>query len=130
MPRRRTATNVLNLLGSFKKNPARALARSQEPMPSKTPIAAPRFLTEQEREAWEFIVARAPSDVLHFRDEVLLTLAARLFASILSRPQEQVESAELARMESMLSRLGMSPSDASRVCVPHGDQPNEFDEFC
>lgn len=127
MPRRRTASNVLTLRGAGKKDPQRMRARDREPVPTRPLGKAPAAFTDAEHAAWAYLAARAPDRVLFFRDEVVLALAARLWASIASRPMHLVRPAEMARMESLLSRMGMTPSDASRVAAFQPAEENEFD---
>jgi hypothetical protein len=128
MPRRRLSESLLTLHGARRKDPQRYRERSI-PVPTSALGEAPATFTAAERAAWAMLAACAPDRVLFKRDEPVLALAARLWASIASRPMAQVRSAEVARMESLLARLGMTPSDANRVSVGATPEPNEFDEF-
>ncbi len=129
MPRRRSSNNVLTFRGTAKKDPKRYADRKNAPVPTDPLGDPPAYFNDGEREAWATIARTAPDRVLFRRDEIIVAMAARLWASIIARPQHKVRAAEVARMESMLSRLGMTPSDASRVAATQPPEANEFDDI-
>lgn len=129
MPRHRQPDNLLAFKGTKKRNPARH-AECTVPASSDNLGEAPAHFTPEERAAWAWLASCAPERTLGKRDEPTLALAARLWASITARPMDRVRSAETARMESLLARLGLSPADASRVSVPPPPaEENPFAKF-
>ncbi|MGY6129116.1 hypothetical protein ACW9YV_27790 (plasmid) [Paraburkholderia strydomiana] len=111
MARPRTPTNVLALRGAFDKNPNRAREDAETTGPIGEP---PAYFTREEAAAWDEIVANAPVDVLRNSDRFILELASRLLA------EQRVNwldfpAARLARLEAMLGKMGLSPSDRAKV---------------
>lgn len=124
MPAYRKPSNVLLLSGAFKANPNR---RRVDPTPRGPLGKAPRQGPITFRKAWELIAACAPPGVLADRDRIWLEVAASLFVQFRAAPAE-FHPAKLARLASMLSALGLSPSDASRVTAAPALERNEFAE--
>jgi hypothetical protein len=128
MPRRRTDSNLLLSKGAFDKNPARGRARAGEPNERRPLPLAPVFLTEASEQlgrCW----SRLPPGVLRSRDVPFLILAARLFSEFLRTPGNRVKAATVSRPEFLICRLGLSPSDASRISGGPSEAFSEFDEF-
>jgi hypothetical protein len=122
MSRSRTATNVLQLRGAFAKNPNRARedARTGRPL-GDAPIQEP--ITFQQ--AWDYIASCAPSGTLDERDRLYVEVAAALFVEFRLNPFT-MHPQRLGRLEMMMSKLGMTPVDSSRVSAPKKDGQNEF----
>lgn len=113
MPAHRKPTSILSLVGSFEHNPKR---RRVDP-PAHGPIgSAPKQEQLTFGQAWKYIVKCCPDGVLADRDRMYLEVAASLFVEFRSAPA-RFHPAKLARLTAMLSNLGMSPADASRVSV-------------
>lgn len=124
MARPRTATNVLQLRGAFKKDPQRArqdvkTGRDVGAAPSKQQLTFP--------EAWDYLVRCCPRGVLDERDRVYLEIAASLFVEFRANFAD-MPAPRLARLEMMLGKLGMTPVDASRVKADTGPAKNEFED--
>ena len=113
--RPRTATNVLELKGAFRKNPDRGRARAHEPKPIGGIGPAPKLEVLTFEQAWDLIVATAPPGVLTSRDRLYVRVAAELLALLSESGAAGVDSAKLNRLEMMLGKLGLNPADASRV---------------
>lgn len=121
MPAIRKPVSVLQLSGSFRKDPQR---RRVDP-PTDGPIGrAPRQKPLTLAEAWNYIVKCAPKGALRDRDRVYLEVAASLFVQFRQSPAE-FHPAKLARLEMMLAKMGMNPADASRVSVTKPVQPGD-----
>jgi hypothetical protein len=111
MGRPRTPTNVLALRGAFDKNPDRA----REDAETTGPIGeAPDYFNEKEVAAWDEIVLNAPVAVLRNSDRFILELASRLLAEQRDNWLD-FPAARLARLEAMLGKMGLSPSDRAKV---------------
>jgi len=114
MPRPRKPTALLELNGAFKKNPARALDREDEPQ-GHDEIGDPPadFCNETsptsraKREIWFRFLAEAPEGCITGSDRTLLANACRLQAE-LERPFAKVTPAMHAQMRRYLADLGMS----------------------
>jgi hypothetical protein len=126
MAKRRTATNVLALKGSFKKNPSRARDRDGEPFTNAPLGPAPLPTTLTFAQAWDYVTSTVPDDVLKRRDRVMVELAARLLMAV--RASDVPVVPYMLRLEQIMARLGCSPSDASRVYASRPLPPNEFDD--
>ena len=124
MPAHRKPTHMLSLVGAFKKDPQR---RRFDP-PTFKPIGSPpkqRDITFAQ--AWRYISDCCPQGVLADRDRVYLEIAASLFVEFRCAPAK-FHPAKLQRLTAMLSNLGMSPADASRVSAVKPRVPGDFDD--
>ena len=114
MARPRTPTKVLEMRGSYKRNPNR---RREEPDVSGPLGDPPAYFSGAELAAWNEIASGAPRDVLTGSDHITVELAARLLAD--SRVNWVVfTAAKLARLEAMLGKFGMSPADRPMYAWP------------
>lgn len=116
---------MLILRGSSKKNPGRYSERVREPVDARALGSPPQHLTTAEREAWRYIAACAPAGVLRRRDRLIVEEASCLLVSVRARGWGNCKSAQVARLEMALARMGMSPSDVPHVSVPPEATPNE-----
>ncbi|MDR5777294.1 MULTISPECIES: hypothetical protein [unclassified Caballeronia] len=111
MARPRTPAAVLELRGSYKRNPKR---RREEPDVSGPLGDAPSYFSGEELVAWNDITSGAPREVLTSADRITVELSARLLAE--SRLNwTNFSAAKLARLEAILGKFGMSPADRSKV---------------
>ena len=111
MARPRTPTNVLALRGAFDKNPDRAREDAETTGPIGEP---PEYFKPDEAAAWNEIVSNAPVAVLRNSDRFILELASRLLAEQRGNWLD-FPAARLARLEAMLGKMGLSPSDRAKV---------------
>ncbi|RRV59813.1 terminase [Stutzerimonas stutzeri] len=127
MARPRTPTNVLDARGSFRKHPER---KRVDPDTSGPLSAAPDHLSAQALECWNDIAASAPTGVLTDSDRIALELAANLLAQFRADPLE-FKAMRLVRLEVLLGKFGMTPSDRSKVSIATGPKPsaNPFAEL-
>lgn len=117
MGRPRTPSNILELRGSHKKHPERARERENEPEPKAGIGPAPDWMQAPEMVVWDYLVGIAPVGVLGDSDRAYLEIAVELLALKRRVGVENMESAKLNRLETMLSKLGLNPADRSRVKV-------------
>jgi hypothetical protein len=115
IPKRRTMTERLAQTGALDRDRKRHQTRLNEPAAVEFG-GCPEFLSPKQQEAWAWIVDRCPAGVLRRSDEPLVAACAVLFAQILAEP-EKATPAALSRLHGMLSSMGMTPSDRSRVAV-------------
>lgn len=122
---RRTATQLLELRGAFKKHPERR--RPHEPKTSR-PFrkAAPRRLAEAERQCWRELVARVPAGVLTGADEQLVELTARLLAEA-RQDFGGMKTTRLTLLGRYLDKLGLTPSGRASLVVEK-PKKSDFDD--
>lgn len=119
MGRPKLPTNVLDARGAFKKNPQRR--------PKDEPSAAaagplgdpPDHFTPKQIDCWNYIVSKCHEGVLTDADSIALEMAAVLLDQFRTYPLD-VPAARIIRLDSLLSRFGMTPADRSKVKVPQG----------
>ncbi len=124
MSRPRTPSNVLDLRGAFDKNPQR---RREDPKVEAGLGDAPGYFTDAEREVWEEIKQSAPEGVLSRADRIAVEMLTDLIVRF--RDRQPLKAAERNHMLNLLSRLGMTAADRSRVAKPDdgGDQLDIWD---
>lgn len=123
MGRRPKPSAMHELSGSFEKHPERRAKRKNEPKPHG-PLGAPPASFKPElsvgRELiaiWEEIVAQVPTGVLTISDRMHVEILCRLLYKI---RHNLAKSGDFARAESLLGKMGMNPSDRSKVNVAAG----------
>lgn len=124
MPRPRTPTNVLDLRGSFNKHPERK--RKGEPVPEGNLGECPSRLEGLEREAWSELVEQVPAGVLTSADRWSAELTCKLMAKIW---KGENTGADMGHLIKLLSQLGMTPADRSKISLEPKKPANEFEEF-
>ena len=113
-------TAVLELTGAFKKNPARAQDRAEEPRPLNPVGEPPPSLSAGAKKCWLEIVSLLPFGVAYDSDRIALEQYAETLAFCRMhkwRADKGVDSKTLVRMEAMYARFGMTPADRSRIKV-------------
>lgn len=114
MPRPRKPTAVLQLTGAFRKDPQRAAARADEPMPEGDAGPAPAYFDEHQRAAYAELIRMAHTGVLCSSDSVAVEIGAVLLARLRTNPNG-FKPGEFSRLQAILAALGMTPADRSRV---------------
>jgi hypothetical protein len=127
MARPRKPTNVLTLTGAFKQNPQRAAARQGEPEPTGAIGDPPDRLTAAERQCWVELVSLSHEGVLCRADRPFLEYGARVCAQV--RAAADIDAKMGIRLETVLSKLGMTPADRSRVSALKPVPVNPFAKF-
>lgn len=128
MARPRKPTNVLELKGAFKEHPARAAARANEPEAVGEIGEPPARLSEFERECWDDLVNQCHAGVLCAADRLFVEYGARVLAQL--RNQVDIDPKLGIRFETVCARLGMTPSDRSKVqMIKPKDHENPFAKF-
>lgn len=121
MSRPRTPTKILELRGSFLKNPDRR--RAGEPKPTAEIGGPPKWMDAVQRRIWRDLVQRTPPGVLTNADVIVVELAVGLIDK--SR-RSGLSSAERKDLISCLARMGLTPADRSRVNVRPQRPANHF----
>lgn len=117
----RTPVAKAKATGADKLHPSRHADRSQ---PSVKPLGKPStFLDQHGKQAWEAFKSELPW--LAESDRSLVEIAAHVRGRLLSG--EDVGVTALSMLQSILSKMGASPADRSKVSAPDGDEPE--DEF-
>lgn len=125
MSRPRKPTAHLELVGAFKKDPQRR--REGEPVSDESAIPHLK-LTENGRLAFDFLVETAVPGVLQKMDSAYLALTAEALGRVWYGG-ESVTMADLQRAGQMLVRLGMTPTERSKVVVAKKAEKNPYAKF-
>ena len=112
------------MVGAFAKDPQRK--REGEPVCKEAIGPAPDWFDEEEIYAWDFLVAGAVAGVLTRMDSAYLALCAR---SLAVTWKGEVNVTEMNKAGVMLGKLGMTPSERSRVVVPKKPGEDEYGGF-
>jgi hypothetical protein len=123
MTKRKTSTRVLELRGSFKKNPNRK--REGEPEVTSSLSAPPDDFTPAEAAAWHMIASKAPMGVLTDADWPSVVMAAKLWAEFMA-DSENFNTARVTRLHRMLGDFGLNPSDRAGMSIPKPKEENVF----
>jgi len=124
MSRPRKPTSHLELVGAFDKNPQRR--REGEPVSDESAIA-PDVLSDDAKKVWAFLIDTAVPGVLQKQDSAFLALACEAVARVWYGTD--VSMTEIKDAGGMLVRLGLTPTERSKVVVPKKDKPNVFKEL-
>lgn len=117
----RTPVAKAKATGAALKNPGRHAARSD---PKTAPLGSPSdFLDAGGVKAWEGYRRELPW--LTEADRSLVEIASSVRGRLLSG--DDVGVTALSMLQSILSKMGGSPADRSKVAVPDGE--SEEDEF-
>lgn len=122
MARPRIPSNILELRGAYKSHPSRK--RGQEPKPRGELGEPPEDFTKVEAKLWEELQRICAPGVLTEMDTWHAVLTVRLMAKFSAN---EATTSEIALLERCLSKLGMNPSDRSRVKVKIQPPKNKFD---
>ena len=128
--------------GAFDHDPQRAEARENEPIPPG-PLGEPperwrilassaesdeaRILAVLQTEAWHELELNVAKNVLTISDRVLVEVYCSLVAR--HRAGQILKAAEYNLLLSCLARMGMTPSDRSRLNVPTDEKEAAGDTF-
>lgn len=114
MARPRTPTEVLDMRGAFKNHPQRKQERANEPIVTSPIGEPPNDFTEAELKAWHDITGTAPKGVLTSADTLAVENASRLLAAERAGMNSDSQG---RRLDALLGKFGMTPSDRSKVSV-------------
>ena len=124
MARPRKPTAELELNGAFRKDPQR---RRVDP-PTAGPLGdPPPCLPEACHAMWYELSEIAPLGVLRASDRWLVETAVRLMWA--QRYDEKFSVSKLTQLNWCMSRMGMTPSDRSKVHAPKEKAASPFSKF-
>lgn len=125
MGRNRLPTNVHEMRGSYKKNPNRR-PKDEPAAEDSGPIGdPPGYFDEGQTRCWNEIVRKCHDGVLTEADSIAVEMAAVLLAQFRDDPVD-FKAAKIVRLDSLLARFGMTPSDRTKVKVPTKPKANSF----
>lgn len=117
----RTPAAKAKVTGAAGKNPQRHRDRKE---PKSSPLGKPSaFLDDHGKSAWEGFKRELPW--LMESDRALVEIAASVRGRLLAG--EDVGVTALSMLQSILSKMGASPADRTKVMAPDDDE--EEDEF-
>jgi hypothetical protein len=96
---------------------------------------APKHFTEQQVECWDYLVGCMFIGVMGKSDRPTMEMMSVLFHRFRYGEYDKeavipaLNGAELSRLDSLLGRYGMTPSDRSKIVVPKEDDKNEFENL-
>jgi hypothetical protein len=136
MSRPRKPTAILELNGAFAKNPKRGRARASEPKPGGPLGDPPAHLSVGGKAAWVELQSFVPANVLTAADRWLVELCCQIMADLRENGRASrlnikgVPGCDSAQLLQGLSKMGLSPSDRSKVSVLSDEKPvNSFAEL-
>jgi len=94
---------------------------------------APEYFDDAISETWDYLVSVMFVGVLSESDRPSFEMMTKLFHRFRygSYDEDSVLPAlavgELARLDSLFSRYGMTPSDRAKIVVPKGEKKNPFE---
>jgi phage terminase small subunit len=127
MPARRKSTGELERSGAFAHDPQRRAARANEPKPKGALGAAPKHMSAAQKKLWKELANQVTPGWLTRAERWSVELAVTLMAKMRSCT---IMPAEVTTLASLMSKLGLTPSDRSRVSVPKQQDPkSEWSTF-
>lgn len=123
MPRPRLPQDVAKLTGAVAKNAGRFKGRASPKVRSLGP--APKAFSESEKAIWDEFNADFPW--LGRPDRRVTGMAVKLQDMIDTNPE--VPIAVYAQLRMLLSAMGGTPVDRSKVAAPEEDEADPADEF-
>jgi phage terminase small subunit len=126
MARPRKPTAVLELNGSFKKDPSRK--RDKEPIIDKKVGDPPSYFELEQIEMWNEIKASIVQGVAILSDKFSLEMLCNALVEYRRNPFD-FTAADKAQLRSMLNGFGMSPSSRAQIEIPQPKVDNPWDKF-
>ena len=131
MPNPKKPTAIRELQGTANRNKQR---NSPSPVEITKGIGpAPDHFNEQQSKVWDYLVSIMFPGVLAQSDRPTFELLSILFWRFRFGTYDDdsicpaLAVGELARMDSIMSRYGMTPSDRTKIIVPKSEKKNPFE---
>lgn len=96
---------------------------------------APEHFTELQSDIWDYLVSVMFAGVLSISDRPTMEMMAVLFYRFRHGDYEEnsvcpaLNGVELSRLDSLMGRYGMTPSDRTKIVVPKQEKENVFKGF-
>ena len=133
MPAPKMPKAVRELRGTADRNKHRD--NQNAPVPERGIGPAPDYFTKGEVEVWDYLVTVMHPGVLGEPDRPTFEIMAKLFYRFRHGEHgkdaviPQLVAAELARLDSIMGRYGMTPSDRQKIVVKKGKDKTGFEVF-
>ncbi len=125
MSRPRTATAVLEARGAFTRHPERRRERRNEPQPTGELGPPPKGFDKFRRKLWKELAGIISPGVLANDNRWTVELTVTLMAQ---QRQGIISDKGRAQLVTLLSKLGMTPADRSKV-VARKSEPAKADPW-
>ncbi len=123
MARTRKPTAIHEANRTFEHNPDRGRARENEPVPDGPIGNPPEYFDEIQKKIWAEVVQQCPFGVLTIADRMIVEIYCSLVGRF--RSGETLKAAEYNLIISILSRMGLTPADRSKINVPTKESKQE-----
>lgn len=96
---------------------------------------APDHFTELQSDTWDYLVSVMFAGVLAESDRPTMEMMSVLFYRFRHGDYEEnsvcpaLNGVELSRLDSLMGRYGMTPSDRTKIVVPKAEKANPFAEM-
>ena len=117
----RKPTRILERSGAFQKNPSRR--RNQEPVPVGPLGNPPERLDAEQLIFWRELESMCAKGVLTSADRWCVELAAVCMCKIV---RQEAKGYDHALLRSLLSSMGLTPTDRSKLNIPPEKPQNVF----
>jgi len=137
-PGQRASTKLLELTSHYKMNPQNI--REEEPEVNEyLTVKPPKYFNRAEKNAWNEILVAAPEFVLTRSEKFIVEICAKLLAEFRRDGTVRGQSAEgvdlfykmdparISRMEVCLGKIGLNPSDRSKVQMTRPSAKSTYD---
>ena len=121
------------LHGTAKDHPGRQ--NQNQPKVTRGIGPAPEHFTELQSDIWDYLVSVMFAGVLSISDRPTMEMMAVLFYRFRHGDYEEnsvcpaLNGVELSRLDSLMGRYGMTPSDRTKIVVPKQEKENVFKGF-
>jgi len=94
---------------------------------------APEHFTDLQSDTWDYLVSVMFAGVLSESDRPSMEVMTMLFFRFRHGSHEegaaytQLNGAELSRLDSLIGRYGMTPSDRTKIVIPKKEGSNPFE---
>lgn len=94
---------------------------------------APEHFTELQSDIWDYLVGVMYAGVLSISDRPTMEMMTILFHRFRHGDYEEnsvcpaLNGVELSRLDSLMGRYGMTPSDRTKIVVPKKEKSNPFE---
>ncbi len=126
MGRPRKSARVLELTGSYKKDPQRKNDEAPE-VKAITAADAPTNMLAGPRRCFEELIGRMPEGVFTVAEVPMLEVAAELLFEA-RQCWAEFPAAKLGQLKSIYCQLGMTPGERTKLIAPGKPKGNKFDE--
>ena len=119
------------LHGTAKDHPGRQ--NKNQPCDTRGIGPAPDHFTELQSDTWDYLVSVMFAGVLKISDRPTMEMMTVLFYRFRHGDYEEnsvcpaLNGVELSRLDSLMGRYGMTPSDRTKIVVPKQEKKNVFE---